>query len=124
MILSGKFMVRAKTMRQHYTIRNIMNTSPGFCHYFLKYFLCVFIKVFPGLITLRKICNHPDISTGGPSQFDPNFNPEKNECKYGYFKRSGKMIVVDSLLKLWQKQGHRVLLFTQSKQVIVSYMFQ
>ena len=37
--------------------------------------------------------------------------------EYGYWKRSGKMIVVESLLKLWKKQGHRALLFTQSKQV-------
>ena len=29
------------------------------------------------------------------------------------------MMVVDSLLKLWYKQEHRVLLFTQSKQVIL-----
>ena len=25
--------------------------------------------MFPGLITLRKICNHPDLSTGGPRLF-------------------------------------------------------
>lgn len=37
--------------------------------------------------------------------------------EYGYWERSGKMIVVESLLKLWKKQGHKVLLFTQSRQV-------
>lgn len=37
--------------------------------------------------------------------------------EYGHWKRAGKMIVVDALLKLWKKQGHKVLLFTQSKQV-------
>lgn len=36
---------------------------------------------------------------------------------FGYWKRSGKMTVVRSLLKIWQKQGHRVLLFTQGRQV-------
>lgn len=28
------------------------------------------------------------------------------------------MIVVETLLKLWHKQGHRVLLFTQSRQML------
>ncbi len=74
-------------------------------------------QVFPGLITLRKICNHPDLSTGGPNQLDPDFKAGSEESEYGYAQRSGKMIVVDSLLKLWQKQQHRVLLFTQSTQV-------
>jgi DNA excision repair protein ERCC-6 len=37
--------------------------------------------------------------------------------KFGYWKRAGKMTVVRSLLKIWNKQGHRVLLFTQSRQV-------
>lgn len=36
---------------------------------------------------------------------------------FGYWKRAGKMAVVRSLLKIWKKQGHRVLLFTQSRQV-------
>ncbi len=33
-------------------------------------------------------------------------------------RRSGKMIVVESLLKLWKEQGHKVLLFTQSRQML------
>lgn len=28
------------------------------------------------------------------------------------------MIVVESLLKLWKSQGHKVLLFTQSRQML------
>jgi len=74
--------------------------------------------VFPGLITLRKICNHPDLSTGGPKVFGPIGNDVSDEAdEFGYWERSGKMIVVESLLKLWKKQGHKVLLFTQSRQV-------
>lgn len=45
----------------------------------------------------------------------------ENEEVYGYWQRSGKMVVVESLLKLWKAQGHRVLLFTQSKQVTGSH---
>jgi len=81
------------------------------------------LQVFPGLITLRKVCNHPDLSTGGPRIFGPIGNDDADNSasaeadEYGYWKRSGKMIVVESLLKLWKKQGHKVLLFTQSRQV-------
>ena len=42
---------------------------------------------------------------------------EKEIDKFGHWKRAGKMTVVRSLLKIWKKQGHRVLLFTQSRQV-------
>nr|XP_002736872.2 PREDICTED: DNA excision repair protein ERCC-6-like [Saccoglossus kowalevskii] len=78
-------------------------------------------KVFAGLITLRKICNHPDISTGGPRVLKGDYEHDDDipeEMRYGYWKKSGKLIVIESLLKLWKKQGHRVLLFTQSKQML------
>ena len=62
-------------------------------------------KVFVGLITLRKICNHPDLASGGPRIFKGDKAPKDKEMEFGYFKRSGKLIVVDALLKLWKKQG-------------------
>uniref|UniRef100_A0A671QQ30 DNA excision repair protein ERCC-6 n=1 Tax=Sinocyclocheilus anshuiensis TaxID=1608454 RepID=A0A671QQ30_9TELE len=77
------------------------------------------MQVFSGLIALRKICNHPDLFTGGPRLLrgipDDQLSEEEH---FGYWKRSGKMIVVESLLRLWFKQGHRVLLFTQSRQML------
>jgi len=84
---------------------------------------CRIFQVFPGLITLRKVCNHPDLSTGGPKVFGPVGSDKTDDTvsgetdEYGYWQRSGKMIVVESLLRLWKKQGHKVLLFTQSRQV-------
>ena len=36
------------------------------------------------------------------------------EESYGHWRRSGKMVVVESLLKLWRRQGHKVLIFSQS----------
>ena len=81
------------------------------------------MQVFPGLITLRKVCNHPDLSTGGPKVFGPIDSDKTDDTangevdEYGYWERSGKVVVVESLLKLWKKQGHKVLLFTQSRQV-------
>lgn len=72
------------------------------------------LQVFIGLIALRKICNHPDLHDGGPKHFGSNV-PEEPADEFGYWRRSGKMIVVESLLKLWKKQGHKVLFFTQSR---------
>uniref|UniRef100_A0A914DQK6 DNA repair and recombination protein RAD54-like n=1 Tax=Acrobeloides nanus TaxID=290746 RepID=A0A914DQK6_9BILA len=76
------------------------------------------LDAFVGLIALRKLCNHPDLLTGGPnkhSEYDLLYEPDK---AYGATCRSGKMLVTQSLLKLWQKQGHKVLLFSQSKQML------
>ncbi|XP_041645609.1 DNA excision repair protein ERCC-6 [Cheilinus undulatus] len=77
------------------------------------------MQVFSGLIALRKICNHPDLFSGGPRIL--RGIPEDQlteEEQFGYWKRSGKLMVVESLLRLWFKQGHRVLLFTQSRQML------
>jgi len=63
------------------------------------------------------------LSTGGPNVFGRVGNNETDAVavaeadEYGHWERSGKMVVVESLLKLWKKQGHKVLLFTQSRQV-------
>ncbi|KYM97864.1 DNA excision repair protein ERCC-6 [Cyphomyrmex costatus] len=72
------------------------------------------------LSALRKICNHPDLflyTREQDSDEDIDLFEEQIE-KFGYYKRAGKMIVVRSLLKIWQKQGHRVLLFTQGRQMM------
>ena len=90
--------------------------------------LCYFVlQVFPGLIMLRKICNHPDLTTEAGSLWKLRKDEEQRENKpdsrdeddegYGSWKRAGKLIVVQSLLKLWKKQKHKVLLFTQTRQV-------
>ncbi|KAG0730219.1 DNA excision repair protein ERCC-6 [Chionoecetes opilio] len=42
----------------------------------------------------------------------------KPELAYGWWSRSGKMHVLHSILQLWSSQGHRVLLFTQSCQMM------
>ncbi|XP_017268545.1 DNA excision repair protein ERCC-6 [Kryptolebias marmoratus] len=77
------------------------------------------MQVFSGLIALRKICNHPDLFSGGPRML--RGIPEDQlteEEQFGFWKRSGKLIVVESLLRLWFRQGQRVLLFTQSRQML------
>lgn len=80
--------------------------------------IILIVQIFSGLIILRKICNHPDLYTGGPRMLRAIPADQLTEEEhFGYWKRSGKLIVVESLLRLWFKQGHRVLLFTQSRQV-------
>eukprot|EP00897_Mesotaenium_endlicherianum_P003195 jgi/Mesen1/2903/ME000175S02056 len=62
-----------------------------------------------GIDVLRKICNHPDLlereATAG-------------HADYGNPTRSGKLTVVAQILKLWKQQGHRVLLFAQTQQML------
>lgn len=62
-----------------------------------------------GIDVMRKICNHPDLLEREHSSRDPDYgNPE----------RSGKMKVVAEVLKVWKEQGHRVLLFSQTQQML------
>ncbi|KAH3683216.1 hypothetical protein WICPIJ_005829 [Wickerhamomyces pijperi] len=63
------------------------------------------------ITTLRKICNHPDL-------VDLRFKDIKKSKTYGDASRSGKLQVLKNLLKLWKEQGHKVLLFTQTKQML------
>ncbi|KFD48999.1 hypothetical protein M514_10151 [Trichuris suis] len=71
------------------------------------------IQIFVGLTYLRKLCNHPDLVK---RRYD-------NDCgdvtkSYGFWRRSGKMVVLESMLKLWKSQSHRVALFSQSRQML------
>nr|XP_032805990.1 DNA excision repair protein ERCC-6 isoform X3 [Petromyzon marinus] len=97
-------------------------------------------QVFTALITLRKICNHPDLLTGGLNAEDDELAPSVATIAsvggggadptssaaaaatcgagFGYWRRSGKLLVVEALLRMWRRQGHRVLLFTQSRQML------
>ncbi|ORX90662.1 hypothetical protein K493DRAFT_380445 [Basidiobolus meristosporus CBS 931.73] len=62
-----------------------------------------------GIDIVRKICNHPDLIT-------LDLLREKNSS-YGQPEKSGKMQVVKALLELWKPQNHRVLLFSQTRQM-------
>ncbi|XP_041978367.1 LOW QUALITY PROTEIN: DNA excision repair protein ERCC-6-like [Aricia agestis] len=71
-------------------------------------------RVLVALSTLRKICNHPDLYLYEAQEE----TEEIDEETFGNFKRAGKMSVVNSLLKIWQKQGHRCLIFSQSRAML------
>ncbi|PRQ25810.1 putative DNA helicase chromatin remodeling SNF2 family [Rosa chinensis] len=62
-----------------------------------------------GIDVMRKICNHPDLLEREHAGQNPDYgNPE----------RSGKMKVIAQVLKAWKEQGHRVLLFMQTQQML------
>ncbi|XP_050346486.1 DNA excision repair protein ERCC-6-like [Nymphalis io] len=71
-------------------------------------------RVLVALSTLRKICNHPDLYLYEAHEE----NEEIDQETFGLWKRSGKMSVVHSLLKIWLKQGHRTLIFSQSRAML------
>ncbi|WPK23273.1 hypothetical protein PUMCH_000508 [Australozyma saopauloensis] len=68
-------------------------------------------NVLMGVDMLRKICNHPDL-------IDREILSKRSSYNYGLPAKSGKMQVVKNLLQLWQSQGHRTLLFCQTKQML------
>lgn len=66
-------------------------------------------NLFSGIDTLRKICNHPDLLS------IHSFDKEED---YGNWERSGKLIVLHKLLPIWKEQGNKVLLFSQTRQML------
>ncbi|XP_076268276.1 DNA excision repair protein ERCC-6-like isoform X1 [Rhynchophorus ferrugineus] len=66
------------------------------------------------ITALRKICNHPDLHM----LQSPDCDETNIDNNIGYYKRSGKMVVVSALLKIWKKQGHKTLLFSQGRSMI------
>lgn len=89
------------------TVRSILDKDT-------KYGEPVRARMLVALMTLRKMCNHPDLYL-----YEAQDDIESiDEEKFGHWKRSGKMTVVNSLLKIWQKQGHRTLIFSQSRAML------
>ncbi|KAI5950222.1 rhp26 [Candida theae] len=66
-------------------------------------------NVLMGVDTLRKICNHPDLIYREALMHKAN---------YGDSRKSGKMQVLKNLLQLWQSEGHKTLLFCQTRQML------
>ena len=69
--------------------------------------------LFSSLTNLRKICNHPSIFEAIGKEIS-----QSEIGQDGHWRESGKMVVVESLLRLWKRQSHRVLIFTQSVQML------
>lgn len=67
-------------------------------------------SVFAAIDHLRKVCNHPDLIRRTHATDRP--------VDYGAPIRSGKMQVLQYILPVWKTEGHRVLLFAQTKQML------
>jgi ATP-dependent DNA helicase len=66
------------------------------------------MKLQNTVMQLRKVCSHPFL-------FDWPIDPKTNEPVLGaeLVNASGKMMVLDRLLRELLKRGHRVLIFSQ-----------
>jgi DNA excision repair protein ERCC-6 len=64
-------------------------------------------NLLSALTVLRKICNHPDLLLVKEPPRD-----------YGNPTRSGKISVISKILPVWKSEGHRVLLFTQTRRML------
>ncbi|CAD7948409.1 unnamed protein product, partial [Amoebophrya sp. A25] len=67
-------------------------------------------QIFFIISVLRKLCNHPDLLLKD--------HPDLMPSDYGAVPRSGKMLVLGEILKQWKRDGHKVLLFTQTVQML------
>ncbi|RVD82518.1 uncharacterized protein DFL_006942 [Arthrobotrys flagrans] len=67
--------------------------------------------VLAGIDVLRKICNHPDLCNRTKLSADPKYD-------YGNPIRSGKMQIVKGLLKAWEKDNLKCLIFSQGTQML------
>ena len=62
-----------------------------------------------GIDILRKICNHPDLL---------DKNKWDGATDYGNPERSGKMLVLDKILKHWVESRDKALVFAQTQQTL------
>ena len=70
--------------------------------------------VFRVIGKLCKICNHPDLlGTGKDRTAEAPKSPD-----YGATQRSGKLLVLQKVLLLWRKEGHRTLVFSKTRQML------
>lgn len=102
------------------------------------------IRPFRAIMVLRHICNHPDLlasfGNGGLAdkrrqlydeddedvddlatlleQVDCEDEDSGSRAPFGDATASGKMMVLQKILALWKEQGHRVLIFTQTRSML------
>nr|CCA14266.1 hypothetical protein SORBIDRAFT_03g009030 [Albugo laibachii Nc14] len=69
------------------------------------------LRPFRAISTLRHLCNHPDLVKRAGDEASRSEN-------FGSIEKSGKMLVLCKILAMWKDQGHRVLLFTQTRMML------
>uniref|UniRef100_H3HD47 DNA excision repair protein n=1 Tax=Phytophthora ramorum TaxID=164328 RepID=H3HD47_PHYRM len=90
------------------------------------------IRPFRAISVLRHICNHPDLlasfgdgkladkkrQTYDEEDEEEDEDKEEGDELFGAASASGKMVVLQKVLALWKEQGHRVLIFTQTRGML------
>ncbi|KAL4151136.1 hypothetical protein PRNP1_008085 [Phytophthora ramorum] len=104
------------------------------------------IRPFRAISVLRHICNHPDLLAsfgdgkladkkrqtydeedeeegltniaGLLDETDEDKDEGEGDELFGAASASGKMVVLQKVLALWKEQGHRVLIFTQTRGML------
>jgi len=70
--------------------------------------------VAQALNVCRRLCNHPDLLLGSLASSESNLKPANMwSCE-----RSGKMKVLAEAMGQWKAEGHRVLVFVQTTQML------
>lgn len=77
------------------------------------------IRPFRAISILRHICNHPDLLATVGDNGAAAYRALSSEIEdYGSPEGSGKMLVLVKILGMWKEQGHRVLLFSQTRKML------
>ena len=77
------------------------------------------IKPFAAITLMRKACNHPELVALKAEQLPP----EELIQSPNFWQQSGKMVVLQQLLESWKSEGHRGLIFTQTRTVKLGCAF-
>eukprot|EP00727_Mastigamoeba_balamuthi_P007948 m51a1_g3774 putative dna excision repair protein ercc-6 (806) ;mRNA; r:144978-148060 len=86
------------------------------------------LRLFYAIDVLRKICNHPELVLSPQGMETGKEFVEQlataaaegraSDITTGVMDRSGKLRVVRELLTTWKEQGHKALLFCQTRQML------
>lgn len=96
------------------------------------------LQMLFGVDVARKICDHPDLlllsklpsaesthkeASGQKAEYSDSEEEGAGGSQhlpvdYGDWQKSGKLTIVHALLELWKPQGHRVLVFSQTRQML------
>lgn len=83
--------------------------------------------VFRAILTLRGICNHPNLGLTAVNSAikakkgykEEMFEEEDIEDRSDIdWEQSGKLLILSKILPIWKKEGHKVLLFSQSRAML------
>jgi len=113
------------TPEQHQVYRDFLDTHARD----IGQILAGRLSLFRVIHYLRKICNHPDLlqlevqssSSKGNKGGDGKRERRPQQAlsaDYGAVSRSGKLMVLRQVLRMWFDQGHRCLVFSQTRQML------